>query len=983
MNAPSVDALTEFTVEASGFKAETGHASGGTLSFVSKSGTNQIHGSAFEFLRNQDLVARSFFATQRSVYKQNNFGATVGGPVWIPKLYNGKNKTFFFVSYEGFRNRVGASNGTYYSVPTPEMWNGDFSKWVDGSGKLYPIYDPTSPTVVNGVYQRTAFANNVIPSSLFDPVAAKFASYVKTLIAPNRTDIVMTPGTSAYVRQNYVSSGTSIAPSDKYSFKIDQSLGSKHHISYFQNHYRDAEAFGPAGAPGMPLPIGGDQGYNQSTVYRANWDYTIAPTLLNRFYGGFNNWREDHGAPSISTDTSMSQGMTGLEPAGYWKQKGLCIPNYPECTIFPIIGTGDFTGWGGNGPNGSDRLVFEMHDDMTKTKGAHTFKWGFYYGNSHYDGFGLQNAAGSLGFSYKNTAAPLAASQAAGGGSGLASLLLGQVNNYSLDTPRYLSTWYRTNQAYIQDDWKVSRKLMLNLGFRYEMNQAPISGDDRLSDLSFSTPNPAAGGRLGAIIFAGTGTGRTGSRKLIPNWYGGLGPRLSFAYALNDKTTIRGAATRSFGPLTGIGQSSHNLGFAVRTVNADPNNGLTPYWILQQGAPAYFTPPLIDPSVGIGTNPPAYHDKHANIPDSELNYSFSIQRQLTATSSVEVDYLAALASDITSNFLAVNQVPYNSLPAALSPFTTSGRTVLSSLITSSTAINAGVAMPWTCAPGDARCIPFTSVPGLSPSVQQAMRPYPQYTTINTLDGGGDRIGHSTYHSMTVKYDKRYGSGLTVQLSYKLSKMLTDTDATSSIPGDMYNLRLLKSIASFDQTHNVKFTYAYDLPVGKGKALLSNGGVASAILGGWRISGIQTYASGTPMSLGTPITFPIGDFSNRAQITTYDGWRGAVSGSRFDPNVNLYLQPQSFFPTQTINSFGNATRYNPKMRYWPGFNENISVTREFSLKEKAHLEFRLEGFNVLNRVAFGPLGGATTLTNANWGKWGAQSNSPRRMQLVAN
>ena len=134
--SPSVEALTEFNVEGSGFKAESGHASGGTITFVSKSGTNQLHGSAFEFLRNQDLDARSFFATTRSIYKQNNFGVTAGGPVWIPKLYNGKNKTFFFGSYEGFRNRAGASNGTFYNVPTPEMYNGDFSNWVDGNNKL-------------------------------------------------------------------------------------------------------------------------------------------------------------------------------------------------------------------------------------------------------------------------------------------------------------------------------------------------------------------------------------------------------------------------------------------------------------------------------------------------------------------------------------------------------------------------------------------------------------------------------------------------------------------------------------------------------------------------------------------------------------------------------------------------------------------------------------------------------------------------------
>ena len=144
MNSPSVEALTEFNVEASGFKAETGNASGGTLSFVSKSGTNQLHGSAFEFMRNQDFDAKGFFNSVKPIYKQNNFGATIGGPVWLPKLYNGKNKTFFFASYEGFRNRVGAGNGSYFSVPPPAFWTGNLSQWVNGSGQLYQIYDPAS-----------------------------------------------------------------------------------------------------------------------------------------------------------------------------------------------------------------------------------------------------------------------------------------------------------------------------------------------------------------------------------------------------------------------------------------------------------------------------------------------------------------------------------------------------------------------------------------------------------------------------------------------------------------------------------------------------------------------------------------------------------------------------------------------------------------------------------------------------------------------
>ena len=865
-------------------------------------------------------------------------------------------------------------------MPPPEFYTGDLHNWVDGNGKMYQIYDPGSQTLVNGSYVRTPFPNNQIPQNRFDPVAVPILNYVKTILKPNVPNLV--PGTSGYVRQNFFSTGTSISPSNRWSAKIDENLSSKHHISFLMNRYKDAADYGANGPPGLPAPIGGFSiGSNETQVYRGTWDYTVTPTFVSRFYGGFNYFREDHGSTGITPDSPQSSGISGLLPAGYWKSQGICIPNYPVCANFPIITTGDFAGLGTNGPNGSDRLVFELHEDVTKVKGAHTFKFGYFYSNSHYDGFGLQNGSGSLGFSFTGTSVPLATSQATGGGSGFASFLLGAVNNYGLDTPRYLTALYRTHQAYVQDDWKVSRKLTLNLGFRYDINIAPISVDDKISDFSPTTPNPGAGGLLGATIFAGTGPGRIGRSNIIDNWYGGYETRLSFAYAVNQKNTIRGADTGSFGPLAGIGQSSHNLGFAVRATIGNSSGGLNPLWNLKDGAPAWPPPPTIDPAVGLGTNPPYYAGNQANRPDSELNYSFNIQRQITRSFVIEVGYLATLASDITSNFLALNQVPYRSLPASLSPFTAAGRTALGSQMGSAAAIAAGVtAPPWTCPAGSTVCIPLNTLYGSSATVSQALRPYPQYTTINTLDGGGDRIGHSTYHSMMIKFNKQMSSGLTVQASYTLSKLLTDADSTTAAAGDMYNLRLLKSIAAFDQTNQVKIAWVYELPFGRGKPFLS-GGVGAKVLGGWRVSAIQNYASGLPTNLASTVSFPIGDFSNRPTISTYDNWRGPVSGGKFDPFKDSYLQPQSFFPAQPITAFGNSTRLNPKFRTAPTMSESPSVSRIFSIKERARLEMRAEAFNVLNRVFFAPLGGATTLGNPNWGLWRAQPNGWRTMQLV--
>jgi hypothetical protein len=974
--SPSVEALTEFNVESAGFKAESGHASGGTISFVAKSGTNQFHGSAFEFLRNTDFDARGFFATSKQIYKQNNFGATAGGPVYIPKLYNGKNKTFFFGSYEGFRNRNGASSGTFFSVPTPEMWTGNFSNWVDGNNKLYQIYDPNTQVLVNGNYQRTPFPGNIIPQSEIDPVAAPIAKYLSTILAPNRPGVALTPGTSAYVRNNYISYGTSLQPSDKWSAKLDQNLSSKHHLSYLMNRSTTQNAYGPTGSTGLPIPIGGDVGSYYAQVYRGNWDYTVSPTLVNRFYGGFNHYLEDQGGTSRESDQSLAVG-SGLLPAGYWKSKGICIPGYPECSMFPPISTGDFSGWGDTGTNGSDRLVFELHDDMTKTIGKHTIQWGYLFNDTHYDGFGVQNISGTTGYSWQNTSIPGAVNQATGGGSGLASFLLGYVSSDSLDTVRYVTLVYSTHQGYLQDDWRVTPKLTLNIGVRADYNVAPSNGDGRLSDFSRTVANPAAGGLPGGIVFAGYGAGRANSDSLIPNWHGEE-PRLGLAYAINDKTIIRASASRYFGPVEGVNGSSHYLGFVIKSTAADTTGGIQPLWILKNGHPAFTPPPAINPSVANGQSSiPYWNGITGNSPSAELGYSFDIQRQLTGTSSVDVGYMATLASDLTTAILAVNQVPYRSLPASLSPFTASGRSALGSVVGSAAANAAGAAPPWTCSAGSTVCVPFNTLWGSQASVTQASRPFPMYGSIDTNLGGGSRMGHSTYNAMILKYNKRTSMGLTVQASYKFSKWLGDADASN---GDMYNLRLLKSILGGDQTHVVQLTYSYDLPIGKGRALLGRGGVAGAILGGWRVAGIQSYASGTPMAIGGAASFSmLGEISNPLQITTYDGWRAPLTGS-FDPNKNLFLNA-SVFPTQNFFSFGNATRYNPKMRYLPGYNENINVARTFKVKERASFEFRAEAFNIFNRVQFGPLGGATTLGNANFGKWQSQSNAPRRLQLV--
>lgn len=266
-NSPSVEAITEFTVDTNGFKAEFSHAAGGVMQFVTKSGTNGFHGSAYEFIRNTDFDANDWFSNRagksRQIYKQNDFGFTTGGPVFIPKLYNGKDKTFFFFSYEGFRNRNGATNVTD-TVPTAEMYNGDFSKWVNAQGQTIPIYDPTSQvTNANGTVTRQQFPGNQIPKSLFNPASVQALGVFQAsgVLTPNTGAV---PGTPGYVNNNYiVANGSSVNPVNKWSIKGDRIFSEKHRISGYYGNDREATVPGPDGPATLP---GNYSNYNDASA---------------------------------------------------------------------------------------------------------------------------------------------------------------------------------------------------------------------------------------------------------------------------------------------------------------------------------------------------------------------------------------------------------------------------------------------------------------------------------------------------------------------------------------------------------------------------------------------------------------------------------------------------------------------------------------------------------------------------------------------
>ncbi len=593
------------------------------------------------------------------------------------------------------------------------------------------------------------FPGNKVPVSLFNSASVQALKVFQAsgALAPNTG---ARPGTAAYVNNNYIiANGSNVQPVNKLSVKGDHLFNEKHRISGYYGYDRESTvpgAEGPATLPGLYSNYNDTQ--QDSDVVRFSWDWTLSSTKFNHFYAGGNNWRQNHNPPQ--------------EYIGNWKDK-FCLGNVPDCNdnlvqLFNSSTGNPYTAWGGQANNGSENTVYSYNDDYTWIKGSHTLKFGGGLQINHYNGFGRQCEAGCVGFNFTQTGVPLS-TDANRGGNSFASFLLGYADSGQIDTVRFIGQQFPYYFGFVQDDWKVSKKLVLNLGLRWETNLPPTGLDDRWSDFSPTTPNPGAGGRLGAVIFAGTGPGRQGSRTLADSYFKAFGPHVGFAYSLNEKTVIRGAYARSFAPLMAVTGSAHNMGFTLTQTFNNQNNGLQPTFLLSNGMPPWTAPPFINPSVSNGASVSWWQGAETTRPPETNNFNFSIQRQLTSSMILEASYNGVTGSHLQAQLLNYNQ----DNPSVLTQFGSIAQStlVLNSSVGSPLANSYGITAPY---------------PGFTGTVKQALRPYPQYTQIDTFAGQGDHSGHSTYHAGMVRFEKRYSAGLTFQTSYVFSKLITDADS---------------------------------------------------------------------------------------------------------------------------------------------------------------------------------------------------------------
>ena len=928
--SPPYESVEEFKVQNSLFPAEYGRGFG-VVNFTMKSGTNQFHGSVFEFLRNDVFDARPFFAKTRPRVRYNEYGFAVGGPVRLPK-YNGKDKTFFNFNYTGLKNRP-PRPGTLISVPTADFVRGDFSKFTDAAGRVIPIFDPLT-TQADGT--RTQFPGNIIPADRISTVAKN----ALTLLPPS--DL---PG----YFNNYTNRQANPIDDAAWSLKVDQILTNRHRVSFSMwKADTDTISTNPLGDAETPY---GRWGINpvHGINYRVNYDYTIRPNLLHHF--GFGYTRSNPTRELIHASVTISSSFRECRPV---------LPDSPHST-FTITITLNM-GNSDQQPNDpSLNKNFSFVDNLSWIRGRHQFKFGIDFRFFQYDNLPGTTDGGLSGlynFLPRGTA-NLTATDFASQGNGWASFLLGQVDNGSRLIPPPLRQMRNEFYSYyVEDVMKITSKLTLTLGLRHELPTVVQEQGGRQSVLSVTTPNPGAAGRPGALVFLQDGD------QLVENYSRGYSPRFGIAYSVNEKTVIRTGFGIFFSPTnaTSIGRFSGLFasGFSFRQDFPQTTSGRQPALILDAGIPAFTgTLPNTNPALNNGGSID-YINSDSGKPGYASSWTFNIQRELPAQFLLDIGYVGQKGTALPAGLENLNQVDSQYLRLG---------NVLNADITSAAAIAAGIQAPY---------------PGFRGSVSQALRPFPQYTAVRNLF---QPIGWSKYHSMQVRMQKRYAAGSTFLLAYTLSKNIVSgggftglgDDAAGGVPLDVKDYNRETRLAGFDRTHNLILSWTYELPLGKGKHFLGGAsGALNHLVGGWQITGIQSYQSGAPIGVGGGTNIPLFGGGNRPNRLPGSSGRTSVSGGEFDPALHRYLDINSFSQPDAF-TFGNAAPNYADLRTFTFLNEDFSILKDIKIREGHLFQFRAEFFNLFNRVVFGGIG-ANINAPATFGTVSGQENVPRNIQF---
>jgi len=945
----SVEAVEQFQVETTGAKAM--YEGQGVSNYVLKSGGNQFHGGVYEYFRNTLFDARGFFAPTTPVEHQNEFGATASGPIK-------KNKIFFFTNYDGYRF-VSATSPAFQSIPTLAERTGDFSAFPQ------VIYDPTSAT---GTNVRTPFPGNVIPTNRLSPISLSLASY---LPAP----------TNGAIQNNYLAVLPQTINNDSTTNKVDFNVSDKHRIFALFSTGKYTTNFTGSYAPGtsaLPLP------YTQSrfvteyaTTAQIHDDYTLRPNLVNQFSVSFNRMYIPLGNPTAGGNYPTKAGITGLPP-------GIASSAMPDINFG---GTNPPISWAGTNAhvNTEAANTFDVQNNILWTKGKHFITVGFQW-QALQDNFNnpLTGTLASFSFSNNETANfGSTGTLVSTTGLSYASYLLGLVDSSSVTQNAVAETGgrYKTYAGYIQDDFKVTPRLTLNLGLRWNVWGPFKEVYNRMSFFNPDLPNPLAGNRLGALQFAGDGANSCHCSTPIKTHYVNPGPRLGLAYRLGEKTVIRAGFSIVYAHAGGVGgrvngrQGLSQLGFNTSASFTSVATG-QPAFNWAGGYPAFQPAPFINPSYGIGfitaaAGAPIAGPSTAQtitFGDPELggkppyyeNWNLNVQHSFTPSLTLSVAYSGSGGHFLPGAGNAgpmTNQIPlqYLALGSLL------GQTYSPATLAQAQALFPNIGLPF---------------PNFTGTIAQALKPFPQY---NGIANPWANLGISTYNALQTSLTRRFAQGFTFTLSYTFSKELDDLVGS---PRNPYNNGLERAPGVIDHPHVGTLIFVYQLPFGKGHKLAAGSRVVSAILGNWQLSGLVTYTSGSPLTIGGTCT------SGGILGTCYPNYNPAFSGDIWingdfgsggkSVTSTPYLDKTAFVDPPAYTA-GNIARSAPYGLFAPhNASVDVSVRREFGLYERLKLSFQADAFNVNNAVHFGAPG--TNIDAANFGTVSSMANQPRKLQF---
>lgn len=912
---PPMESVGELRVLTSNFSAEYGRSTGGVVTAASSTGTNDLHGSAYEFLRNTALNANGWTNNRNGLklnpVHHNEYGFSLSGPVAFPRLYSGKNKTFFFFNWE--QQRDSSPSNYTGTVPTAQQRLGDFSQTRTTAGALIQIYDPLTgvPDPASpGNFMRTAFPNNRIPPNRINTITANLLQYYPQPTLPG-------------ISNNYAQAVTRTDNWNKYFARVDQNFGNKNRL-----FVRYGGQFEPVTYPQINIAwpaYGTNGGPGSFTQNEYSWVVSDTETFSSNVVGEFR--------------VGYTRSIRRQDP-GTFDLTTLGLPSYLKAAeynqLFPEIDITDFSSLGPQRAslNTDAENTPEGQGHFTIISGSHSIKAGFDYLVAIFNTLRPDYPSGDFSFSRAFTQGPNPAVASGTSGYGLATFLLGAPTGGQFTQGPALAASQKSFNGYVQDDWKVNGRLTLNLGVRWEY-QTPWT--ERYNHLAYFDPNATdpITGRKGVLAFVG-GNNRYPSTPQLNNW----APRVGLAYNFLRNTVFRAGYGWFYAPSSGgIGGSPGDLGSGAEAATsvylgqtpAAPN---TPP-VGSSLANPFVTGLVQYPNTLIGNGIGAIF-RNWQTPMNQM-WNASFQRTIGKDLLVEVAYLGTRGEHLWANVNAdaVNPV-YASLGAGL---------------------NTLVPNPFYGK------ITNGSLSALTVRQSALLSPYPQYTSINDIRSS---IGDSIYHAFTARVDRRMASGLLFQASYTKGKLIDNTperftsQSGSSIINP-YNLRFSRSISDNDISQRFVANFVYQLPFGHGRKWASKGW-GSYTLGNWEVSGVYTMQTGTPVVIQPSCSTQLPGIGCYAQRLHNPNLSSGQS-------VNEWFDTTAFIATP-IYSLGTDSRTEPNLRN-PGFiNLDAMLSRSQPIGEKARIQFRAEFYNVANHPNFygsGANGPQTSVTAANFGQ----------------